>query len=173
MSTDLVEYGIQNENSDIRAHVSVMNRAVYVFKTAAGRAAIDRYNPKRRSASQPGADGVTAIGWLVKPEWIDDLRTLRFESWPRWSEFKPGMSTVEKGNLAVACVIECIRRGKFPFWLETKECETVDIQVAGTDIVVAANVRIQVKCDRRSGPQPLGTGNLFLQQYERNPLKLH
>jgi len=56
-------------------------------------------------------------------------------------------------------------------WINAKESEQKDVQLRGTDILVACNKRIQVKCDYRSGKKPNGTGNLFLQKSERNPFK--
>jgi hypothetical protein len=49
------------------------------------------------------------------------------------------------------------------------------VQIDGDDIVVltgANRVHIQVKCDYPGGDKALGgTGNLYLQVAERNPLK--
>ena len=43
-----------------------------------------------------------------------------------------------------------------------------------TDLLVTASLRIQVKCDYRGGPRELGgSGNLFLQTHECNPLRRH
>ncbi len=47
------------------------------------------------------------------------------------------------------------------------------MQIRGVDIVVRGQWRIQVKCDYDAGrgKDGSGTGNLFLQVAERNPLK--
>jgi len=171
-SEELFEYGIQTERSDVRAHVSAVNRSVYVFPTANAIAAIEREQPVLRTATQPGVQGPTAEGWLVRPEWIADLRTLRFLSWSGWPEYNATMTTSEKGAWAVRCVIEAMRIGRFPFWVDATEDERADVQIEGTDILVFCRKRVQVKCDARSGPPP-GTGNLFIQRAERNPLKRH
>ena len=173
MNRELFPHGIQTENSDIRAHVSVVNRTIYVFKTRAGNDAVATRNPPTATAGQPGVDGVTADGWLTPIEWIDDLRRVRYFSWPRWNEFLPELATTDKGALAVACVIDAMRLGRFPIWLEAVEDERENIQIKGTDIVVFCRKRVQVKCDWRCGDKPAGTGNLFLQRAERNPLKRH
>ena len=173
MTEELFEYGIYTEVSDIRAHVSAVNKTIYVFPTRNGRAAIERHAPIIRPAYQEGVNSPTATGWLVKIEWIDDLRRVKFYSWPGWDKLTEGLSTSQKGGLAVECVIETIRRGRFPFWLDASEDERQNIQLEGTDILVFCKKRIQVKCDYRGGDAPAGTGNLFLQKNERNPLKKH
>ncbi len=167
---ELFEYGIQTENSDIREHVSVINRCIYVFRTANGIKAIERYHPPLKPATQPGATGATAEGWILKVDQIPDLRAIYGSKWRRWDEFSESMTTSEKGNLAVQCVCDCMAAGKFPLWVDATEDERKNIQIKGTDIVVFCRKKIQVKCDWRSGPPP-GTGNLFLQKAERNPFK--
>lgn len=173
MSEELFEYGIHTEASDIRAHVSVVHRSLYVFQTRNGVQAIAHHKPQLRPAYQNGVSGPTAEGWLVKPEWIPDLRTLPFISWDGWDKFNESMPTNEKGALAVQCTLEAMKRGRFPFWVNASEDDRTNIQLKGTDILVFCRKRIQVKCDYRSGHTPKGTGNLFLQKSERNPRKLY
>lgn len=164
---DLFEYGIHLENSDIRAHVSVVDKTIYVFKTSCGIEAIERTNPRLADASQPGVEGRTAEGWLVRVVDVKDLRKLKFESWHGWSFFDAGLSTTEKGRLAVQCVVEAMKLGRFPFWLDGFEDSRENIQIKGTDIVIFCRKKVQVKCDYRVGE----TGNLYLQKAERNPLR--
>ena len=171
MTGELFEYGILTEASDIRAHVSVVNRAIYVFPTVRGVEAIERERPPLRPAYQDGVTGKTAEGWLVNVEAIADLRSLRFTSWFGWDAMRPTMTTSEKGRAAVACVVAAMKIGRFPFWLDAVEDERENIQIAGTDIVVFCRKKVQVKCDWRCGHKPAGTGNVFLQKAERNPLK--
>jgi hypothetical protein len=164
---DLFEHGIHTENSDIRAHVSASDRAVYVFQTLEGVRAIERYHPPLKDAGQDGVIGRTAMGWLVRLQWIKDLRRLRFESWERWTVFATKLNTSEKGRLAVDCVIRLLALGRFPLWIDAAESDREEVQIKGTDILVFARKKIQVKCDMRIGV----TGNLFLQKAERNPLR--
>jgi len=168
---DLYPYGIYEENSDIRAHVSVKNKTIYIFKTIEGIKAIEKHSPPLVEASQDGITGRTALGWLVKIEWIEDLQRKRYHSWDKWKIFNKNLSTSEKGKLAVECVLEIMEKGRFPLWIKATEDERKNIQIEGTDILVFCNHRIQVKCDYKCGEQPNGTGNLFLQKAERNPLK--
>ena len=172
-STGLKDYGIQTEQSDIRAHVSVVNRAIYSYQTERGLEAIQKHRPKTATAGQPGVQGITARGWLVRPDQIQDLRRLRFHSWPHWNAFTPTLDTSAKGALAVDCVVACMRLGRFPFWIgNAEEAQEREVQISGTDIIVQGRHRIQVKCDWRCG-EPPGTGHLFLQFAERNPLSQH
>jgi hypothetical protein len=168
-STELFEYGICTESSDVRAHVSVCDRTVYVFETKNGIRAIEEHDPPIVTATQPGAKGPTASGWLVRFEWVSDLRRLKFYSWPSWGMFTSSLSTSEKGALAVRCVIDIMKIGRFPLWFDAAEADQPEIQIQGVDILVFANKKIQVKCDYRAGD----TGNLFLQKSERNPFGRH
>lgn len=165
----LFEYGIHTEVSDVRAHVSVVDKTLYVFPTRNGVRAVEKHKPALLPAYQNGVVGKTAEGWPVKLEWIEDMRRLRFHSWPSWSDFHPTMSTSQKGALAVACVLETMRCGRFPFWIDATEDDRESVQQAGTDILIFARKKVQVKCDYRAG----STGNVFLQKAERNPLRRH
>jgi hypothetical protein len=171
LNGELFPYGIHEERSDVRAHVSVVKKTVYVFPTRNGIEAIKRENAPLRTAGQDGVEGITAEGWLVRPDAIEDMRRVKFYSWEGWKEFSEKLPTNKKGNIAVRCVIEIMRRGRFPFWLDATEDQRENIQVSGTDILVFCKKRIQVKCDYRAGDRPEGTGNLFLQKSERNPLR--
>ena len=170
---ELFEYGIMIEKSDIRAHVSVVNRTIYVYKTIEGIKAIEEYHPKLVTAGQQGVDGITATGWLVKPDQINNMQRLRYYSWPKWSMFDPNMTTTQKGKLAVDCVINAIKLRPFPFFVDTAQTDSQHLEISGTDILLWCKRKIQVKCDYYCGEKPNGTGNLFLQKAERNPLKRH
>lgn len=170
MSAELFDSGIHTENSDIRAHVSVVGRCIYVFPTLNGIAAMEACEDVR-SAGQPGVVGVTALGKVVPWRSIEGIRQLQFVSWPKWEEFREDMTTSQKGSLAVECVIASMRIGRFPFWLNATEDQRQNIQIKGTDIVVFCKKKIQVKCDWKAGEG--GTGNIYLQFSERNPLKRH
>lgn len=168
--TELFEYGIQNEDSDIRAHVSVVNRTIYVFPTRNAVKAIAEKCPKEAPAYQNGIKGPTANGWPTPIKWIEDIREVKFHSWSGWNEFSPILSTSKKGQLAVRCVSEALKLGRFPLWIKNaKEIADRTIQRRGTDILLFCQQKIQVKCDYRAGE----TGNLYLQKAERNPNKAY
>ena len=166
----LIEYGIMTEDSDIRAHVSAFNRIIYVFQTKYGVEAIERCDPHVAGASQSGVNGkITGQGWLVKPDWIFGMRLLEFPRWERWDEYDEDWSTTKRGRFAVDCVIEIMRLGFFPLWVDAKEEDMRAVQIRGTDILLCAKKRVQVKNDYPAGR----TGNLFLQKAERNPFGRH
>lgn len=172
LEPNLHEYGILTENSDIRAHVSIVNKAIYVFETVNGIEVVrNKTAAELRNAYQPGVSGVTAKGWPVAIDEIVGLRKVDL-SLIRWKEHdKNAMSTSQKGSLAVSVVIYSLKNGLFPMWIESSESDDATIQISGTDVVLAFKKRIQVKCDWACGEKPKGTGNLFLQFSERNPLK--
>jgi hypothetical protein len=170
---NLHEYGIITEQSDIRAHVGVANKTIYAFKTRSGVEAIETHKPQTAFASQPGVNHATAEGWLVKPTMISGLQRLKYLSWAHWGAFTESMTTSQKGDHAVKCVLDCLSIGRFPLWVNGSESNDRGVQIAGTDIVLTMNHRIQVKCDWYAGEKPLGTGNLFLQKAECNPFSRH
>lgn len=168
----LYEYGIQTEDSDIRAHVSFVNQGIYVYETQEGLVAIEKHSPPTRSAYQPGYPSPTAEGWLVRPEWINGLVKVSLGDWSNWNCVDTAMSTSVKGRWAMKCVCAALRAGKFPLWIKASEEEDRDIQISGADLVVHCEKKIQVKCDYSAGEKPHGTGNLFLQYAEINPLRM-
>jgi len=178
-SDQLHEYGIQNEASDIRAHVCPFVRRVYVYPTEEGRrVAISGKWPKR-PAFQPGVEGATAEGYLVPPLAIPRCVGIevREEAWD-FTAFCESDDTTMKGKKAVRFVAQMIRAGIFPLPYSVGNLDadpTETMQIRGDDIIVdlgANRVHIQVKCDFKGGDKALGgTGNLYLQVAERNPLK--
>jgi len=163
---DLISHGIFDEISDIRSHVS--DKVIYVFKTKEVIKAIKENKFKQMAAYQPGYEQPTAYGHLVPIKIISDIRELKFNSWGEWN-FDNNWSTSEKGKWAVRCTIELIRIGRFPFWLEAKQTDDINIDIKGTDILVVMNNRIQVKCDFPATK----TGNLYIQTHEINPFKMY
>ena len=69
------------------------------------------------------------------------------------------------------CVTQAMKLGRFPVWFDAIEDTRDYVQLAGTDMLVFVKKRVQVKCDYTAGDKPLGSGNLYLQKAERNPLK--
>ena len=169
----LYDHGILNETSDIRAHVGVVVRKVYVFRTRVA-AELLRGGHQYRSvrAFQPGVAGATASGFLVPPDDIPGMRILagcKDDRW--WSGFTTEYAdTSAKGDAAVAVVTRLLRHGFFPLWIDADESGDRSIQRSGTDIIVCCNQRIEVKCDWHAG-NPAKSGCLFLQTAERNPLR--
>jgi hypothetical protein len=168
-TNNLYKYGIFEEKSDIRAHVS--ERRIYVFKTNIVKTLLN--NPLKKfklvPAYQPNYDKPTAYGYLVPPVEIEDLIELNFKSWQGWNLFSANWNTARKGKWAVSCIVDLLKIGRFPLWVEVEQTEDVKLDIEGTDILICFNKKIQVKCDYPATK----SGNLFLQTHEINPLKLH
>lgn len=172
----LVDYGIQNEASDLRAHVCVLARKVYVFRTSDALSVLDRgiqtgrYN--RRFATQPGVNFATASGYAVP---VGDLRVIPVSAIRAIEAqgFSERDSTSVKGQKAVNVVTQLLRAGWFPLLaVRPDEVSDYDLQVSGVDVLVSGRWHIQVKCDYKGGEGAAGcTGRLFLQTQECNPLR--
>lgn len=176
-NTKLVEYGIQTEQSDLRAHVCVNAQQVYVYPTRYGIEAITKGNFRKVTASQPGAAFITSEGYLVPPGLIWGCLPVN-ASWAMQKAGPIRYSDVpdRKGEWAVVVVRLLLSRGFFPFWGTPEVIDDIDLQVKGFDLIVTSKARIQVKCDFEGGsPYRSGragervTGNLFLQTAECNP----
>jgi len=176
---ELYDYGIQNERSDIRAHVCPRVQRLYVFPTVEGQKAVASGAWPIRPAYQNGVVGPTAIGYLVPPFAIKKCISLEVNpaAWVTIN-LQESDDTSLKGKKAVELVKQMILSGMFPLPYSLKEVNadlTKTIQINGDDIIVnlgAHQVHIQVKCDFGGGdPRLGGTGNLYLQVAERNPLK--
>lgn len=173
-NTKLVSYGIHNEGSDIRAHVCVNARMVYVYPTSEGVRAIQQGSYR----SVPVFTGriQTATGYPVPPSRIHRCLPVNAKGFLDRYPIVFTDSTSEKGRKAVSVVLAMLRMGWFPFFVATEEVRDDMLQIEGTDIYVNAKMKIQVKCDFEGGePKRLGrkgervTGNLFLQVAECNP----
>ena len=165
-NTKLIAYGIQNEKSDMRAHVSVIAKSVYIFPTECGKKAIEKGSYKIKPTWTNNIK--TAEGYCIPPDKIENCQRILIpkDIFDRVS-IKIEESTTIKGNKAVAVVIEMLKRGLIPLTLQINEVTDADLQIQGMDILVKTRGRIQVKCDYRAGYP--GTGNLYLQVAECNP----
>lgn len=168
MNKTLVPYGIQNEGSDYRAHVSPTARAVFVYRTKAGIAAVTSGKYRDKPASQNGI--ITARGYPVPWHDIKGIRRIEIPDsiWKKASiQETDGLG--EKGRKAVRVVCWMLNNGLFPLSASHEVIEDAEMQVSGLDIVVKTRARIQVKCDYAAGK----TGNLYLQVAECNPFGIH
>jgi len=168
MSLCLVDYGIQNEKSDFRVHVCVQARQVWFYPTSCG--VLSMYScPLGKCRNRDGQ--VTGVGHLVPPRTISHAHLLKTD--PSWfgvfsqNQFEEKESF--KGSKAVELVKNIIYKGWFPFSVKGWDnVEDPTEQIAGADLLVLGDRRIQIKCDWRGGDKPHGTGNLFLQTKEIN-----
>ena len=171
----LFDFGIHNEASNIRAHVAVLARTLYVFPTLCAVRVMKQY--RTLEAFQPGVTGATAVGHCVPPDAIENIRKLRIAE-ARLSDFREDLPTGAKGDKAVAIVEAYLKAGRFPLWIESEFIDSPAIQRTGTDLIVNSKWRIEVKCDFRASdargqPHERCTGSLYLQIAERNPLRKH
>lgn len=173
----LIKYGIYNEGSDIRAHVCPIAGKVYVFETAEGVKAIDER--KHRLAKVPNfIDGkrvIAALGYLVPPDDINGIKVIPASDVIDSVGFRSDDNTSTKGRKGVEVVAILLASGRFPLWIrDPEEVTGRTLQISGTDIIVNAQIKIQVKADVPGGAKKHGgTGNLFLQTHERNYMKAH
>jgi len=169
-NTKLVNYGIQNEVADLRFHVGVITRMVFIFEPKYVLKLIA--SCKYSSASAYTGNIKTANGYLIPPGDIPNLRETRIP----WDIFTDGQfnekdNTTQKGIKALNVVRKMIRCGIISTILTTVEVNDKDLQIEGTDIMPILAESYQVKCDWKAGPKSLGgSGNLYIQTAECNPL---
>jgi hypothetical protein len=170
MST-LVPYGIHTEASDLRIHVCVAAARMYVFRTASARRAIATNTFPTRPAFTGSQQ--TASGYLVPPSSIDGCLSVAVPQiiLDRVS-FKKTDSTSAKGKKAAQLVELIARHFGLPMPVDVREVTNHAQQIAGVDMIATLPAqRIQIKCDWDGGNKEHGgSGNLFLQFEEINPL---
>ncbi len=165
----LHNYGIQNEESDLRAHVSVCNATVYTFLPSDAMDAINSHPEiQPRQAYQSGINFATANGYPMPTKYIHGIQAIKIPQHVFMdANFMQSDNTSAKGNKAVFCIKEMLKRNLIPFAFNIEEVTDRTMQISGTDILISAKYKIQVKCDWRVGE----TGNVYLQTQECNPLK--
>lgn len=176
---ELFEHGIHTEESDIRAHVGFKTQTLYAFPTKRGVEDMERCVKEGKTAYkyafQKGVVYATGGGYPIPWNEIKDLKRARIPiEW--FFNFKgtENSSTSEIGDYAVGLVSRLLKEGRFPLWSNPMFCMDVDLQIKGMDIIVKGRWRIEVKGDVSCGERDLGgTGNLFFQTHELNPLKRH
>ena len=172
-NTTLVNYGIQNDKSDYRAHVCVNAHTVYVFKTSNAQAIILSKVFKKVPVFTGNIK--TAVGYIVPYQEIVGIAEVMIpDRWMEKIEFSEYETPTMKGNKAVTIVKGLLKKGMFPIVTLGKEIKDKDLQIAGVDIIVNVSLNIQVKCDYRGGGEknyPQTTGNVFLQIAECNPYR--
>lgn len=164
-NTSLVHYGIQDDRSDLRIHVGVMDRAVYVFEPRKAKEAIDKGNHRVAYAYQGNIK--TAKGNLVKPEDIDGC--IKYEIPEELfidANFRKEDNPSIKGKKAERLVKKMIGLGLINLALYTVFMEDEENQIIGSDLELNFAKSIQIKCDWKAG-RP----NLYLQTDECNPFK--
>lgn len=182
-NTSMVHYGVQNEQSDWRIHVGWSTQHVISFPTASGRkiieAKVTAQNANGITYSHDGMKEVktngipTAVGYPVPISQIEGVSQILIPLDIHRKYAGADMSsTSSKGKIAVAVVLDMLKRFLIPLPLTYSEVDDKALQIKGQDIIVNSNLRIQVKMDMRAGPTSNGgTGNIYLQVGECNPYK--
>lgn len=167
----LANYGIHTEQSHYRFHVCFKTGMAYIYKTQNGAQCCDN-RFRKVSARQPGVSYATAEGYLVPPARIPGCREMKIpKAFLDRVQCVPTDTTSEKGRKAVWVARMMFLRGMVPLSVSSEEVVAADMQLSGTDIIIKQNARVQVKCDFDGGSA--GTGYLFLQVAELNPLRAH
>jgi len=171
----LVQYGINEEKSDFRAHVTGIQKA-YVFPrspTARLVAQADRHGLVLKTVRI--SDIKTARGYPVPLSYIEGLQEIAIplDTWQTYLIAK-GMPTSTKGQLATAIMVVLLKKGLVSLPVQPDFADSKALQIAGTDIIISAALHMQVKCDLPGGDRKYGgTGNLFIQVEECNPYQWH
>ena len=131
---------------------------------------ITRRTYPHRPAYQPGVQGITALGFCVPIADVAMRFILESERY-NWPLDFGSMTLARKGDAAVDVVLAAIKANRFPLWVCGIVTHDKELDISGTDITVRATRRIQVKCDEKAWSG--GSGNLYIQTHERNPLKIH
>jgi hypothetical protein len=178
----LVDYGIQNEGSDYRAHVCYPIMRVYVFSTQNGRQGLERAKVAGLKPIPVYTNGiVTATGLPVPISWIEDVREIQIplDIWNRY-HIDDFQDTSQKGQRAAFIVFDMLKRNLVPLPVQPSYADSPALQLEGTDITINSELKVQVKCDFKGGDRRYAdhngkpaTGNLFLQESECNPYKRH
>jgi hypothetical protein len=163
----MTKYGPEEDKSDIRIHVGFATSTVFVFPSkSALEWELDR-DPDW-CVGQMGVIGQTGRGILVPWREMRGIRSVSFPS--EWTTVSRHDDEVLKGECAVRVVKLLLNQGRIPWCSEGIEISDAELQIEGKDLIVSRPISIQVKCDWLAGDKPLGSGNLAIQTYERNPL---
>lgn len=168
-NTELVKSGIAEETSDIRVHVSMATKSVYIYRTQDG---VDAIDPSRHREVKVERRGyVTAAGFLVPPGDIRNCERIAIPVGLHWPyDFSKDDSEEKKGKNAEDIVRAMLRDGDICLMPFVERVDDIAQQISGVDLIAKMDLKIQVKADHDAGPKELGgTGNLFLQVEECNP----
>jgi len=179
----LANYGIHTEQADLRLHVCVLARKVYVFEPSAALAAVSR----RATTDQAGhktvytAGILTATGYAIPVAEIDPVYPINVPAGWLNHDLRSNapivihrdMDTSTKGARAERLVMRMWLHGYLSGWIRPLSLQQITAQrdqLKGKDFQAIAP-SIQVKCDYAGGQGPDCTGNLFIQLSEVNPFK--
>jgi hypothetical protein len=174
----MVRYGLCDEKSDQRIHVCFNEGWVYNFRTEAARQAIceaevETMEYPAKFIYQKDVFFPCALGLLVPVGEFPNRDIQIPEDLAFFYNIDNEDEESSKGEKAAKVAKVMLARGAIPNDLDVEEIEDKDLQIEGNDVVIAMQqTRYQIKCDLRGGIHG-GTGNLFIQLFERNPKGKH
>lgn len=176
----MTTHGPLTEIATWRAHCSPVTQRVFLFRNADLRTLLDArlyqgrpFQRKQIFLSLRGHRTQTAEGWLVPWRLVPGIQAFPLPPlW--WHKFQIGASTSAKGARAVEVFEAAVHCGCIPpLRGQIMRAATVDEQKAGADLWCDAGY-VEVKCDWLAGDrEDGGSGNLFIQEREINPLRQH
>jgi hypothetical protein len=168
-NTQLVEHGIQTEDSDYRIHVCFSGGVAYLFPTQAGREAVEAELGHPFAASQRGVNFVTGKGRRIPANLIEECKEIEIPAhWLAKVDCRTDDNPAQKGKKAVTIAKWLLMRGKVPIPISTKDITEKQLQIKGKDLIVTSEWAIEVKCDYFGAEK-----GLALQTHECNPFGIH
>jgi len=124
---ELIKYGIEEEQSDLRVHVCPLVRVIYVYSTVKGIEAISKDKFKEVSVFTKGIK--TAKGYLVPPDKIHSCKgyNIKDKFWNK-HKFYETDDHGEKGKKAQSLVAELLHRGELPLPFDPRIIKNVKMQ---------------------------------------------
>ncbi len=171
----LREHGLKQEGSDLRIHICAKVMKAYLFPTARGIDAINSGLYPEYSAGQEGVNFSTARGFCVPPGDISGCVAYPIpENILIRYPIEYSFSCKKKGKVAVSIARVMLRQGLIRFPTLPQKIMSGDIKMEKTGTMHIGNCKIRIKCDFNGGDRSLGgTGSLFLQTAEANPLGIY
>lgn len=171
MNQQLIEHGIMQDESDYRVHVGFKVGRLYIFPTESGKKAVQSGRYPTTNAGQPGVNFITSEAVKVPWHEIKGCEEVEIPSALLWAaKCKRSEDTSAKGKKAL-CIVKMMQQaGLLPIPFAVTEVREASMQIAGVDLATRP-ITIQVKCDFNCGAKEEGgTGNLYIETHECNPL---
>ncbi len=175
-NTTLIQHGIFEDNSDLRAHVGVTSHYVYIYPTQELKKKLAVSNGTYKQKDVMTGDIITARGYWIPVTDIPRVRAIKIpQHIIEQADFREDDSTTIKGAKATRVVDWLLRMGHLPLPVNSEEVTDFERQIAGQDIIIKANLHIQVKCDWNGGAANNSgyAGYIFIQTHECNPNGYH
>lgn len=170
INTSLVHYGIREENSSHRIHVTARkDKSVYIYKTENAIKTIEREEYNQLIDVEYEQGKLSAQGYTIYWEEIPGIKRIELPEWAYKRLPDGNDNPSEKGKKVAQLIKSLLLRGdiKIDTKPSVKEIVNIEEQINGNDATLKSeDVNIQIKCDFRGGKK--GTRNLFIQVAERN-----